>query len=312
MNPFLSLSSGIIASFTPCVIVLFPVVMYRFFNSDKREYKQYIYFIFGFLLSFLIMGVFLRGLFNSSIVNGIKLGLGILFVVLGILSLMDRMNPLNFPIIKNPFLFGITFSLALSFNPCTLPYIGVLILLDKMSLFINMIMFGLGLLAPSVLFAIFGSKIIDYAKRTGKILHHINKLMSVVLVASGLYLAYSIKSFGKMDLYTSSGLLIIIFIVIIRSFFLINNSKDLLKPKNILLVLSLILLMYATIVHCDHSIPKEDSEILSCGLNTTCEVCKTCLNIFFLSSGLGIVGVALTSKLNFKKTLKKIDLFFRK
>ena len=223
MNLLLSLSSGIIASFTPCVIVLFPIVLYRFFNKEKN-FLEYGKFVLGFLFSFIVFGYLLFGLFSSPVANGIKLGLGFLFSILGVLALLDRINPLNFPLIKNSFLLGSSFALILSFSPCAFPYLSIIIATSK-SIFMDIIMFGIGLISPSILFAFFSQKILNFTKKSGKIFHNINKLMSIILIATGIYLAITITMFNYHDLIISVIFLGIMFVILIKSFFMMYTLK---------------------------------------------------------------------------------------
>ena len=65
MNIILSLASGIIAAFTPCVIVLFPIVLYRFFNKEKH-FLDYGKFILGFIIAFVLFGYLLFYISDSG------------------------------------------------------------------------------------------------------------------------------------------------------------------------------------------------------------------------------------------------------
>ncbi len=320
MNPWLSLLSGIIAAFSPCVIVLIPILFYRFFKKDKSQLKQFFYLITGFIIMYIITSLLISKLFTSFIQNGIKIGLGLLFVVLGFLSLMDRINPLNFPLIKNTFLFGMIFALIVSINPCSLPYLSVIISLgSKGKIFLNLAFFGLGLIVPAILFAITGQKIINIAKKGAKLMHILNKLMSLILIISGIYLATTIKKVNHYDVYISAVFLVIVFLIIIKSFFLINRFKDIVKLKNILLIITLILIIFVAIWHCsnkvlekpkhfnyDNSVFNESQTYEVCSYSDvkSCNVCMKCLKIFGIALVFGGLSIALSS-LNLKtKKLK--------
>ncbi|MBT3720120.1 hypothetical protein HN789_04495 [archaeon] len=300
MNIILSLASGIIAAFTPCVIVLFPIVLYRFFNKEKH-FLDYGKFILGFIIAFVLFGYLLFGLFSSSIANGIKVGMGVLFSILGILALFNRINPLNFPLIKNSFLLGSSFALMLSFSPCTLPYLSLMIATSK-GIFIDIVFFGIGIISPSILFAFFSGKILNFAKKTGKIFHNINKLMSLILIGTGIYLATSIMSFHHQDLIVSVIFLGLMFIILLKSFFIVNTKKDLFKIKNIILFISLILILTATIVQCNHSILNfGDPTMMTCSIDQSCDVCNRCLIIFGSAVVLGIATIFGFSLIKKKK-----------
>ncbi len=304
MNPLLSFTSGIIASFTPCVIVLFPIVLYRFFNKQKN-FLEYGKFVFGFIFSFILFGYLLFGLFSSPVANGIKLGLGLLFSILGILALLDRINPMNFPLIKNSFLLGSSFALILSFSPCAIPYLSLMIATSN-SIFIDIILFGIGLISPSLLFAFFSQQIMNFAKKSGKIFHSINKLMSFILIATGVYLAISITSFNYHDLFVSITFLGMMFFVLIKSFFIINKKKDFLKIKNIILFIALLLILVATLYQCNNNISHYgETDMMTCTFDETCEICNRCLYIFGSAALLGISAIFGVSKIKIREKTKK-------
>lgn len=314
MALIVSYTSGLIAAFTPCVAVLFPLLLYRFFNKEKHQWKQFSYFILGYLVTYLIFSYILSLLLNSTIQNGFKVGLGIIFIVLGILSLINRLNPLDFPLIKNPIILGGVFAMLVSFNPCTLPYLGVILAMNHMILFFNLALFGLGVITPAFLFVIVGQNVLDFAKKRGKLFHHINKLMSIVLIASGIYMIYIVKSFGIPDVYAVAALMVIVLAVLLRSFFIINTKKDLLKISNILLIISIILLFSTVVWHCNKTISKHNSDNFledyvenlngiddesheQCGFaSETCEVCQRCVTFFGISALIAFVGLFMLRK----------------
>lgn len=302
MNPFISLTSGILSSLMPCLIVFFPLLAYKFFNKNKIA--EYLLFVLGFLASFLLFGISFRGALSSPASSGIKLGLGILFVALSILSFFDKINPLNFPLIKNNFLLGMSFSLIFSFSPCTIPYLSLIIALDKANLIINLLMFGLGLILPSLAFAFFSQSMLNFTRKSGKLLHNVTKTMNLALLISGIYLAYSIRSFGIYDLYMSFLLLAVTFVIIIRSYFIIYSKKDFLKIKNILLIISLLLIMSSALMHCSHSIKQdikengENSMKYSCSYSNECSICKKCISIYGIAALLGSFAIYASTKIN--------------
>jgi len=321
MNPLLSFASGIIAAFTPCVIVLIPLVLYRFFNKEKRNFLAFSLFISGFLISYLIFGVFLTRIFTSAVQNGFKIGLGILFTIIGILAFFNRLNPLNMPIVKNPFLVGMVFALVISFSPCTIPYISLIFSLNSSAeIFLNLLMFGFGLLIPSELLAVLGQSVIRISRKGSKILHTLDKMMSILLIITGIYLAISIKSLGIYDIYVVGLILGIVFAIIIKAMFLINSRREIFELKNLLMILALILIITATGLHCKTTVNKStkvsifnfvNHEILpeqACKAETIrdCPVCRQCLSIFSLATGLGLFGILLNY------CSRKRSSFFRK
>jgi thiol:disulfide interchange protein len=301
MNPWLSYISGIVTAFTPCVIVLMPIMLYRFFNKDKKQWRSFAFFIIGFLISYVVLSYLLAGIFTSQVQNGFKLGLGLLFVVLGILSFIERLNTLDLPAANNPFVLGLVFSIIAASNPCALPYFSIIVANSLPTLLIiNILLFGLGIITPSIFFGLIGQKMINLAKKSGKFFHSIHKLMSIILIASGIYLALSIKSMMMNDLYVVGGMLALTFFIVIRSFFIINDKKELLNIKNILLLLSLLLIIFVAIYHCNNTIVSSGivhtDGVCSADDVLSCPVCTRCITIFGIAAFLGFIGLFLVDK----------------
>lgn len=62
---FTPLLAGILASFTLCVIVLFPITLYRFISTEKVNFKDYGLYIAGFLSVFVLLGLIFRGFLSQ-------------------------------------------------------------------------------------------------------------------------------------------------------------------------------------------------------------------------------------------------------
>lgn len=299
MNLFISYLSGILTAFTPCVIVLMPIMLYRFFNREKKQWKSFSFFIFGFLLFYFLLSYILASVFTSQIQNGFKLGLGILFVVLGLLSFMNRINPLDLPAVNNPLLLGVVFAVIAASNPCALPYFSIIVANSMSGLIVlNILFFGLGIITPSILFGIIGQKVINIANKSGRFFHSIHKLMSIVLIASGIYLALSIKDVVMNDVYVVGGMLALIFFIIMRAFFIINDKKDLLMVRNVVLLISLLLIIFVAVYHCNSVLPKNKIHDMSvCSADVlSCTVCARCIWIFGVAALLGFIGLFLVDK----------------
>jgi len=318
MNFILSYFSGLVAAFTPCVIVLMPILLYRFFHEKSKQWFDFSMFVLSFLISYVIFGYFLSSIFTSIIQEGLKIGLGLLFVILGILAIMRRLNPINFPLIKNIYLLGFVFAMIISFNPCTLPYLSLIISINsQFYLIFSLIFFAFGLITPSILFAIFGNKILVFSNKSGRVLDSVNKLMHLVLIFSGVYLMFGIKTIDVYDLYLISFFIIFIFYILIKSFFIIGSKKDFMKFGNILLIFSLFLILFTAFSHCEGNITSKASEnklienlfvsspnstivggnnvknnIYSCnGDISTCKVCRRCIYIFSFAVLIGFIGL---------------------
>jgi hypothetical protein len=278
-----------------------PIMLYRFFSKEKKQWKSFSFFIIGFLIFYLILSYLLASIFTSQIQNGFKLGLGILFVVLGILSFMERLNPLDLPAAGNPFILGIIFAIIAASNPCALPYFSIIVANSASAmLIINIMIFGLGIITPSILFGIIGQKMMGVAKSSGKFFHSINKLMSIILVASGVYLALNIKMIGHNDVYVIAGMLALTFFILIRSFFIINDRKELFTLRNIILLLSLLLIIFVAIYHCNTNVLNgtivHPDGVCSADDVLDCPICNRCITIFGVAALLGFIGLFLIDR----------------
>ncbi len=312
--------SGVLAAFTPCIIVLIPALIYRFTQKEKHPWLAAGQFVIAFLVFYAVIALFVTELLSSTIKHGFQLGIGILFIALGGLALAKRINPLSFPLIKNPLLFGLIFAIIASVNPCTLAYFGIVVstAANNGMLLISTLLFAIGLLLPAAAFTIFGKTLFDKARKTSKIMHHLNNLMNVLLIVMGLYIIYTIKNLNKYDIIAASVLLIITFIVILRAFQFFYTWDKILTLPNILLLLVLILIVGAGIFHCNNhiidntNIPPgvEDTSIYyegnpfleaqepvhaSCSANIGgCVVCKRCIALFGIAAILGTAAIILT------------------
>jgi len=315
MSLILSYLSGIVAAFTPCVIVLMPILLYRFFHENEKQIVKFSIFTLSFVISYLIFGYFLSSLFTSSFQNGLRVGIGFLFVILGILALMNKLNPINFPLIKSNIGLGVIFSLIISFNPCTIPFLSVIISLNtNINIIINMFLFAIGIITPSIFFAFFSKKILDISRKSGKYMSLVDKFMNFILILSGIYLVFSIRTIDRYDILLISIFILFIFYILIRVFFIINTKKDLKNPGNILILISLILILFISYSHCssnvgyDNSIINlinpanhQESNIYTCNGNIkNCEVCQRCIYLFSFSTILGFLGLWFIGKRKLK------------
>lgn len=191
-----ALISGILAAFTPCVIVLIPALLYRFSHTKNRKTAQILQFVAGFLATFIIPGLLLETILSSSIQYGFQLGIGLLFVTFGVLALKNRFNPLQFPLIKQPLLYGVVFAIIISINPCTFAYLSIITTISTSQLIITILFFGIGMLLPALTFSLFGMSLLSKASRATSIMHRINTVMNVLLISIGGYLVVTIQSFG--------------------------------------------------------------------------------------------------------------------
>lgn len=304
---FLPLLAGILTSFTPCVAVLFPITFYRFISQDKIYYSQYILYVFGFVFSFVIIGMLFQNLFTSHVQNGIKLGIAIFLMALGILQFFNKINPLNLKPIKNTFMFGMIFAIAVGINPCSLPYLATVVALAgvnsslNLEIFIKFVLFALGILIAPTLLLIFGNTFLHTVKKISKGMHKIDKLMASILFISGIYMGLNILALSVLDIIASSLMFLILIIVIIKIFFVGGTLKDLLKIPRISLIASFLILWFIITYHCYGTVKQMETHAVC---SVTCTICQQCMVLFTIAVILGIIGFLLVERYE-KRNIKK-------
>jgi cytochrome c biogenesis protein CcdA len=319
--------SGLLAAFTPCVIVLIPALVYRFSHQEKKPLRSFVLFTISFLLVYLISALFLAELFTSTIRYGLQLGLGLLFVIFGVLALLNRFNPLQFQLIKNPLLFGLVFALIVSVNPCVFAYLGVLLSTTSSTLLLpSMLFFALGLLLPSIVFATFGKTLLFKVKQASKLMHRVSQGMNALLIIMGIYMIYTIKMLGQTDILITGILLLITFLIILRSFFFLQGPKHFKQLEHIALFVALFLIMVSAVFHCSAHIHKNTQKDLdtsnpflidnlqnpsfqetqpTCNAQVNdCDVCRRCIIIFAAGAILGFGTIVLTHHIITKKKFR--------
>jgi len=295
---FTPLLAGILASFTPCVIVLFPITLYRFISAKKVNLRDYGLYAAGFLFTLVLIGLFFQKIFESEIGNGIKLGISIGLIVLGILQLLHKINPLNLPVVKNTFAFGMLFAIAIGINPCTLPFIGSVFALSSGEILINLALFGIGILIAPTLFLLFGRKFLAYSKNLSSQLARIEKFLAVLLVLAGLYMGWNVLGLTTTDVIVSSVFILFIILLILKIFLIEHSVKELLTIPRLLLITSLLIIWFVITYHCYGSI-EVGMQAAVCSMS--CHICQRCLVLFGISAVVGIVGVLILEKFEKRK-----------
>ncbi|MFP4118462.1 MAG: cytochrome c biogenesis CcdA family protein [Candidatus Woesearchaeota archaeon] len=311
MGIYAAFLAGLMAAFTPCVIVLIPALIYRFSQQERNKGLQVSLFAAAFLGTFLLAGILLEEVLSSTIKHGFQLGIGLLFIVLGILALRNRFNPLQFPLIKNPLLFGALFALIVTVNPCTFAYISIIATNSATQLVFTMLVFATGLLIPALVFSIFGMSLLSKTRKATKVMHYFNTVMNALLIGIGAYLIITIKSFGILDTYVAGALLLITFLILLRAFFVLADKKRLRSLQTILLLLALIGILVAVMVQCTGHIKEaqgpyyegnpyldngsaENDKGGSCDMNSEeCKTCTRCMTIFSGAAVLGFLAILL-------------------
>ena len=245
MNPLSSLGAGVLGAFTPCALVLIPLVLARFTGQKRRIGTSLILFLAGFLLSFSVIGLVLEGMFQSHLKDGFSFGLGILFMGIGALAFTGRLNIANAPVVRNAFLAGIIFALAGALNPCTAPFLGIIISLNSSAgMMFHTILFGLGLITPALIAGIAGTSLSRMPRLSHRADTIIQKIVSAILIMAGAFLVIRVDRFTPYDSVIAAGMILFTLAIIIRSLFIITNWHDLKRP----LTLAILLLIAGTII----------------------------------------------------------------
>ena len=97
----------------------------------------------------------------------------------------------HLPLSGSPFVTGISFALLLSFNPCTIPFLGMIISVNNSShTLLSLIAFGQGLITPSMGVVLLGQKILEWFEERSLGMERIKPLTYIILGISGIYLLY--------------------------------------------------------------------------------------------------------------------------
>lgn len=298
LSIFTPLLAGILASFTPCVIVLFPITLYRFVSAEKINFKDYGLYVTGFLFFFILIGFLFQKIFESEIGNGIKLTIAIALIVLGVLQLLHKVNPLNLPVVKNTFVFGMIFALAIGINPCTLPFIGAIFAMSSGEILINLALFGIGILIAPTLFLILGKMFLVYGKSMSSKLWAMEKFLAILLIFAGIYMGWNVLGLTTFDIIITSIFILAIITIILKIFLIEHSIKDLLTFPRILLIVSLLIIWFVVTYHC-YVVVEVGMQQAVCPI--TCYICQRCLILFGISAIIGIAGVLILNKFEKRK-----------
>ncbi len=278
---FTAYMSGILASFTPCMVALYPLLFFRL-SKEKKVKKTLFLLSLGFLLVFAMVALFLSQLDFEKI----RFGFGLVLVFLGLAGIFKILPNLSTNInTLNPFIFGITMALVFSTNPCSLPFL-LTILSGSMALNLNilssLLFFSLGLLTPIIVFALIGNAAITHIlmKHASKV-HYIEKFLNLLLIITGIYLIFSIHSLNEWALWLSSALILGTFIGV--AWLLFPDVRK--EPFIIFIFLSLLFILSAFVFHCKEYVSQTPTLENTCSYNPNqCESCTICGYLFLIAT----------------------------
>ncbi len=307
---FAAFISGIATALTPCTIVIIPVFLYRFGiwgdRNKKVMFKELFLSIFGFLISLVSFGLLFDYISNLEIFNALRLILGTLFIVIGVLELSNKLN-LNFITnTSNSFVLGLIFPWVLSFSPCVLPIFSAFFStqISTGQIYLKLLFWGFGVLTPAVLMSLVGNKLFEIFKKGGKAFYFVEKFSGIIIIVSGLYLNFQLLDMKSLDIILASGIFLLI--ILSAGFFVFIKERRI-NLANILMFVSIIVLWGAFTFNCyNEARHKQAIESInktfqlnqySCGAeNQECSQCKRCATLFSIAAILGATGYVISKK----------------
>ncbi|MCP4481649.1 MAG: cytochrome c biogenesis protein CcdA [bacterium] len=215
LNIWTAFIAGFLSFFSPCVLPLFAVYISLITGSsvqdlqENKVHRTYIllkilWFVLGFSLVFILLGVFAQYLFafffyNKKILH-IASGSIIIFFGLTLLDIiklkfLSKSKKVNFQPSKSTgsFLIGVIF--ALGWTPCVGPILASILAMasseetvSKAVIFLST--YSLGLSVPFFITGIFANFFITRLKYINKYLGSIQKVLGILLIILGVLIIY--------------------------------------------------------------------------------------------------------------------------
>ncbi len=237
INVGIAFLAGLASFFAPCVVPLLPAYVGYFTGvgvSDdavkenrKRILKYSLFFVFGFLLIFILLGLSATSvghLFAQHKFVIARAG-GVVLILLGLFMLGVFKNPAFYRERKfnihgklskyqsvNSFALGVTFGFA--WTPCIGPVLAVILFWASQSDtilqgLVMMIAFGLGIAVPFLLISLFIDRLMPWLRKTQKIQSIVHKIAGWLIIVFGFLLITNLLApalgflthFGSLELY---------------------------------------------------------------------------------------------------------------
>jgi len=309
--------SGIVATLTPCTIVIIPVFIYRFGlyaeENTRKLIKELSLTLMGFLIGLFATASLFNQLLNSPLNNLLRLLLGTVFIILGVLQLANKFSLNLIKSHSNSFVLGFILPWAISFSPCVLPFFFFFFAggVSGGDVFVRISMFGLGLLSPAILVSIMGNRMMQMMKKTTPLMGKIEKFSGLLLIATGIYLNFEMLNIRSLDIAIAT---IFFSTLILFAAYTVFIKNKLINIPNILMFISFGIFSYIFFNHCYGEIKHNPDtlkpipgitttyQISQCGAETgECEVCNRCATLFTTAALIGSVGYLLADSKYFNK-----------
>jgi cytochrome c-type biogenesis protein len=212
ISVFVAFGAGLISFFSPCVLPIIPVYFSLMLNKNVLTIKQKkplifssVFFILGFSLIFILLGVSITGIFSFLLVNKPLFtligGLVIVFLSLQLLGVLkfrffQREKRPNFLLplpFLGPFFLGMTFSFG--WSPCIGPVLGAILTYaattqDVKTSLILLTSFSAGMALPFLLIGLFWEKTLKIITHFKKLSQYVSSILSILLLGVGIWLIY--------------------------------------------------------------------------------------------------------------------------
>lgn len=284
--------AGVIAAFTPCILAIIPVFLYRFGiwggNNDKdvsqsRDISLTIrelgLFILGFFVSFIITGLLLNQLTNSAYVNATRLTLSFILILVAILQLFHRINIYFFNRFTNPLLLGLITPFVVSLSPCVLPYFSLILAnVSVATILPKFVLFGLGILTPPILIALVGKFALNLFKKSSQLFTRIENWSPLLILISGLYLGTQLIEVTQQDIFISGAITLAIILFAIYKIFAVPEQRTIQNIRNSAIVIALWGIIFTALVTIapQASALTHESLINYCVMNNLGNSCVAC------------------------------------
>lgn len=289
--------AGVIAAFTPCILAIIPVFLYRFgiWNAKQdtkpglgKVLRELGLFILGFFVSFIATGLLLNQLTNSAYVNATRLTLSFILILAAILQLFHRLNIYVFSRFTNPLLLGLVTPFVVSLSPCVLPYF-TLILADSNVLTIlpKFILFGAGILTPPIVIALIGKFALNLFRKSSKVLAKIEAWSPLLILLSGLYLGSQLIEVTQQDVIIATVITLVAIILSLLNTFKVPEQRTYQNIRNFTIVIVFWLAISVSLLTIapQKSILTHGNLITYCVMNdieNTCIACTQAETLYIL------------------------------
>lgn len=313
--------SGIIATLTPCTVVIIPIFLYRFGiwgeNKSKNYWLSILKTILGFFLSLIVIGVFFEKFSNGNLSSIFRLTLGTIIIAGGVLQLAGMIHFKGMSNVSNTFVLGLVLPWIISFSPCVLPIFLAMVANSSMSgkFLLSIISFGFGILSPALLSALMGKTIFDLLKKTTQVIAKLEKYSGFLMIGSGIYLNFQTLSIVKLDIIITSVFFSLIILGIAYFTFIVQKQ---IRKSSILILIGFVILWISVVFNCYSSILENPitgnymNEVVSCQqyADEPCEICNRCATLFSIAALFGASGYIMSQGGwdKIKKNLKRIKI----